>query len=217
MVQKATSVWLSRVLFESALIVMSILAALALDEWREDRQDLETVNLALSNFLLEVRQNKSRVDDAAPFNTGLRDVLRNRHATGGIGSIAEFVSIIESYSPGVLQITAWETALATGALAKMDYNLVSALSLTYSLQNRYQQAVQSGAERLTSPQNLTQGDLDLAVFNAVRYLNELTRMEAELAAVYDEAAAVIVRAQEEIPAGDSRAEEVAQDAGAGSP
>ncbi len=40
----------------------------------------------------------------------------------------------ESYTPVILQSAAWETALATGSLAKMDYNLVSALSQTYSLQ-----------------------------------------------------------------------------------
>ncbi|MGH8223755.1 MAG: hypothetical protein ACREQZ_12360 [Woeseiaceae bacterium] len=212
MVQKATSVWFSRVLFESMLITISILAALALDEWREERQDLEMVDLALSNFLLEIRQNKARIDDAAPFNTGLRDVLRNRDATGDIDSIDEFVSIVESYTPGVLQVTAWETALATGALAKMEYNLVSALSLTYSMQGRYQLAVQSGAAELTSPQNLAQGNLQLAVFNSIRYLNEMTRIEAELAAIYDEAASVIVRARQKMRGEAAADDEAAQTA-----
>ena len=72
---KPTAVWLPRVLFESALITMSILLALGLDEWRENRQDIETVEQAMSNFVSEIRQNKSRVDDAAPFNRGLDNVL----------------------------------------------------------------------------------------------------------------------------------------------
>ena len=66
-----TSVWLPRVIFESALITVSILLALGLDEWRENRQTEETIKQALSNFLSEIAQNKARVDDAAPFNKGL--------------------------------------------------------------------------------------------------------------------------------------------------
>lgn len=193
MPHKNTSVWLSRVVFESALITISIVVALALDEWRDNRQDQEIVERAIVNFLAEVRQNKARVEDSAPFNSGLRDVLARRYASGEIGSVSEFVSTVESYAPEVLQVTAWETALATGALAKMDYDVVSAMSLTYSLQTRYQQAVQVGVANLTSPQNLSADKLDLAAFNAIRYLNEVTRMEAELAIVYVEAAAVIER------------------------
>jgi hypothetical protein len=191
MPSKATAVWLPRVLFESALITLSILLALALDEWRENSQNEAMIQQAMYSFLSEIRQNKIRVDDAAPFNRGLSSVLSQRQAAGNIGSVSEFVVMLESYSPAVLQSTAWETALATGSLANMDYNLVSALSLTYSLQERYQQVTRNGITDLMSPQNLSEEKLDLAVYNAVRYLNDLTKMEIELAIVYEEAQAVI--------------------------
>ncbi|HZW60030.1 MAG TPA: hypothetical protein VFE85_07035 [Woeseiaceae bacterium] len=191
------SVWLPRVLFESMLIVVSILLALALDEWRDNRENEEMVDRAMATFLIEIAQNKARVDDSAPFNNGLREVLTRRYEHGGIETIDEFVSMVESYSPGVLQSSAWDTALATGALSKMNYDLVSALSLTYSLQNRYQQAVRNGIEELTSPQNLSTEKLDLAVFNSIRYLTEVTRMEAELGVVYDEASSVIREARQQ--------------------
>jgi hypothetical protein len=170
------------------------MVALALDEWREDRQDAETVRQALLNFNSEIEQNKARIDDAAPFNRGLYNVLRNRYAEDDIATVDEFVNMAESYTPVVLQATAWETALATGSLAKMDYHLVSALSLTYNLQNRYQLATGSGMDALMNPQNLTPEQINLAIFNAVRYLDDSTSMEAELAAVYSEASAVIIRA-----------------------
>jgi len=191
MAAKSTSVWLPRVLFESALIVMSILVALGLDEWRENREDEETVQLALSNFVREIQQNQASVEDSAPFNQGLRSVLRNRYQTDDIGSVDEFVNMVESYAPAVLQSTAWETALATGSLAKMEYELVSALSLTYSLQNRYLMASRSGMAELTSPQNLSEEKLNLAVYNSIRYLNDITSMEEELGVIYNEAFAVV--------------------------
>ena len=195
MPNKGSSVWLPRVLFESALIVLSILVALGLDEWREDRQDEETVQLALSNFASELQLNRARVEDAAPFNRGLHRVLRNRYQENDIESVDEFVNMVESYTPVVLQSSAWETALATGSLAKMEYNLVSALSLTYSLQNRYQQAARSGMVELMSPQNLSADKLNLAIYNSIRYLDDITNMEEELGVIYNEASSVLQTAR----------------------
>ena len=93
---KSTSVWLPRVLFESLLITVSILFALALDEWREDRQNAENIQKALSNFVSEIQQNKATIDDAAPFNQGLRHVLSKRQEVRNIESVTHFVNIIES-------------------------------------------------------------------------------------------------------------------------
>ena len=196
MASRGTAVWLPRVLFESMLIILSILVALGLDEWRDDRQDIENIEQALINFIGEIQQNKARVEDAAPFNQGLRHVLNRRQKVKAIESVATFINIVESYSPVVLQSTAWETAIATGSLAKMDYNLVSALSLTYSLQNRYQQVSRTGMMELTSPQNLSEEKLDLAIYNAIRYLDDVTGMETELGGVYAEAESVLRSARQ---------------------
>ena len=193
MAKISTSDWMPRVLFESFLIVVSILVALGLDEWREKREDNETVRQALQNFISEIRQNQARVEDAAPFNQGLRNVMEMHYREADISTVDEFVNMIESYAPVVLQSTAWETALATGSLAKMDYELVSALSLTYSLQNRYQLATRAGMDDLMSPQNLSPEQIDVAVFKSVRYLADTTGMESELGVIYSEASAVIAR------------------------
>ena len=91
MPSNATAVWLPQVLIESALIVISILVALGLDEWRQKREDAETAQQALSNFISEVQQNQARVEDAAPFNKGLLDVLKGRYEGSGIDSVDEFV------------------------------------------------------------------------------------------------------------------------------
>jgi hypothetical protein len=188
---RKTSVWLPRVLFESLLITVSILSALALDEWREERQNADNSKKALSNFLSEIQQNKAAIDDAAPFNQGLRHVLSKRQEVREIESVGQFVGMMESYTPAVLRSTAWETALATGSLSKMDYSLVSALSLTYGLQNRYQELNRTGMSELTSPQNLTAERLNMAVYNSIRYLGEVTQMESELGIVYLEAITVV--------------------------
>lgn len=187
----ATAVWLPRVLFESALIVISILTALALDQWSDRRQDQALVQSALSSFVSEMKQNYFRVEDAAPFNQGLKNVLNRHYMDDDIKDVDEFVTMIESYNPITLQSTAWASALATGSLAKMDYSVVSALSLTYGLQDRYMVASANGLDAMMSPQNLADDRLKLAVYQSIRYLNKVTLMEGELSAIYLEAIAVV--------------------------
>ncbi len=191
MPSNATAIWLPRVLFESALIVVSILVALGLDEWRENREDEQLVRHALTSFLGEMRKNQLLVEDAAPFNRGLRNVLNMHYLNDDISTVDEFVVMVESYTPVDLHSTAWETALATGSLAKMDYTLVSALSLTYSQQNRYVAATRNGLDEVLSPQNLTDETLKLAIYNSIRYLDNIATSETELAIIYDQAIGVV--------------------------
>ena len=191
MTSKAVSIWLPQVIIESVLIVVSILVALGLDSWRQNREDEEFVRTALSNFEIEVRQNKARIDDAAPFNRGLRIVLSQHYGVGDIDTVDEFVNMVEIYSPAALQSTAWDTALATGSLAKMEYGLVTALSLTYSLQERYDRSTRAGMSDLISPQFLSEDTLKLAIYNSIRFLDDVTGMEVELEVTYGEAARVI--------------------------
>jgi hypothetical protein len=198
MASKAPAIWLPQVMFESALIVVSILVALGLDEWREKREADELVRNSLTTFLIEIQQNKIRVEDAVPFNQGLRQVLASHYFDDDVETVDEFVSMIESYSPAALQSTAWDTALATGSLAKMEYTVVTALSLTYGLQNRYQLTTQTGMSNLTSPQNLSQDKLKLSFYNSIRYLDTVTSLETELGITYMEAMSAIRLAQSKL-------------------
>ena len=47
---------------------------------------------------------------------------------------------------------------------------------------------------LTSPQNLGADRLDLAIYNSVRYLGDVTAMETELDVVYEQAELIIQNA-----------------------
>jgi hypothetical protein len=65
---------------------------------------------------------------------------------------------------------------------------------------------------LTSPQNLPEEKLDLAIYNSIRYLDDVTSMETELGAVYSEAESVLRSARSDLiegPPPDS--ESLAQD------
>jgi hypothetical protein len=70
--------WLPRVLFESLLIILSVVLALFLDDWREDRERAERVAQARGHFVREVCANRTRLvsDEYLPYHRRVREVWR---------------------------------------------------------------------------------------------------------------------------------------------
>lgn len=181
--------WIMKGLVESVFVVGSILLALAVDEWAQNQEYAELADQSLGIFDREIRQNRARLEDATPYHTGIRDLLSQmRAAPTPPGEIA---SILEGLEPPVLLNTAWETALATGALTHMEFAVVSALSLTYSMQetfaDRSQRELPRFSSRTPADRRTPPADLD----RAHRYVSELTRDETELMAVFDQALELI--------------------------
>ena len=176
--------WISRVLVESVLVVGSILLALALDEWNEgqDYQDLAT--LSLLNFEREIQQNRLRLEDVTPFHVGLRDVLANMDIDDAAVPATTIRNILEGFQPALLVSTAWETAVATGALGYMDYEVVAGLSRTYNLQEQLTNLSRSGMNDLLMG-GFRSEETDLLIYTANRYVRELTEAEQGLEVVYD--------------------------------
>ena len=169
---------------ESVLVVGSILLALALDEWNEDREFEDLATRSLVNFEREIRQNRLRLEDATPFHVGLRDVLANMDAGSAAVPATTIRNILEGFQPALLVSTAWETAVATGALGYMDYEVVAGLSLTYNMQERLVTLNRSGMNDLLVG-GFRSGEADLLVYTANRYMRELTESEQGLRGVYD--------------------------------
>ena len=176
--------WISRVLVESVLVVGSILLALALDEWNQDRDYQDLATLSLANFEREIQQNRLRLEDVTLFHAGLRDVLANMNASEDPVTATTIRNMLEGFQPAILVRTAWETAVATGALGYMGYDVVSGLSLTYNMQERLVTLNRSGLNDLLVG-GFRGGDTELIVYTANRYMRDLTEAEQELQGVYD--------------------------------
>lgn len=171
-------------LVESVLVVGSILLALGLDEWNEDQGYQDLATLSLVNFEREIQLNRNRLEDVTPFHAGLRDILANMD-TGGTDVPATTIrNILEGFQPALLVSTAWKTAVATGALGYMDYEVVAGLSLTYNLQERLLALNQSGLNDVLLG-GFRSGETDLLVYAANRHMRELTEAEQGLQGVYD--------------------------------
>ena len=171
-------------LVESVLVVGSILLALALDDWNEDLEFQNLADRSLVNFEREIQKNRLRLADVTLFHLGLRDVLVNMDASAVAVPATTIRNIMEGFQPAILVSTAWETAVATGALGYMEYDVVAGLSLTYNLQERLVTLNRSGLNDLLVG-GLRRGETELLVYAANRYMRELTGAEQELEGVYD--------------------------------
>ncbi len=176
--------WLPKALVESVLIVVSIMLALALDEWQEDQEIQELIDRSLINFSNELTRNKLRIEDVSAYHQGISQILAKRNNMPDATSIPEFRNIMDSMQPVVLTSSAWQTAVATGALGRMDFELVSALSLTYNTQLRFDENYNSRLQDLLAPNNLQTQNLDITIYNASRFVSDVTTSESELSGYY---------------------------------
>ena len=115
-----------------------------------------------------------------------RLLLHNRRSSGGMDNVDEFRSVMDAMQPVVLTNSAWETAVATGVLGRMDFELVSALTLTYNSQQRFDENYRNALRTLMSPNNLNSQNLKFTMVNAAQFVADVTSNEAELSVYYDQ-------------------------------
>ncbi len=185
--------WLAEVTVQSVMIVLSILLALWVDQFKQRRAEQELAVASLSNFSKEIQQNEARLDDILPYHKGVRKMLTGLAASHGINTPVEFENTVglEGLRPPFLLATAWQTAVATGALTHIDYETVSALSLTYTLQDRFREESRSGIQSVLQASNFQPGHAEAAIRSAGIYLNDVVTSEEELRATYAQAAALL--------------------------
>lgn len=179
-------IWLSRTIFESMLVVMSILLALAVREWQDSRGARRLIDRSLLSFERELTQNKDYMENMYTFHLGLQNLLGEIEVESHPDAPQELRNILDSFQPAVLLTTAWDTSLATGALSEMDYELVYALSLTYSNQERFRTLYNTGLIDLLNS-NVSVDRAPGLAYAALRYANEITASEADLLPYYQQA------------------------------
>lgn len=185
--------WLAEVIVQSIAVTVSILLALWVDQWKQRRAARDLATESMTNFVTEIRQNEARVDDILPYHEGLRSMLKQEEYTHSIHTQSEFQSAIgiDGLRPPSLLQTAWQTAIATGALTHLDYETVAALSLTYTLQDRFREDSRTGFQAVMQASDFGPGGGDIAVHSADNYLREVVNSENDLRATYAQAEKVL--------------------------
>jgi hypothetical protein len=127
--------WLPRVLLESLLIVFSVMLALAVDQWRDNRSRAARARLALDAIINELESNREAIDRAAAFHEEIAGKLKAIAASGELPS--REVAFGGIFQPANLIATAWTSARDTGAAEQWPYDLVLRISRVYERQASY--------------------------------------------------------------------------------
>jgi hypothetical protein len=131
---------LPRFVFESVMIVFSILLALGVSQCSEQASRRERAQVALRNIHAEITTNAASLRRSVPYHRDMvkrldalladsAAVLRREGMVGTLGRIAP-----EGLQPPTLSSTAWEMATMTDAVARTDYSRLYAISRLYQLQ-----------------------------------------------------------------------------------
>lgn len=116
--------WQTLVL-EFLSVLLGVLAAFAVDEWRQQRAERERARVALANITREISANRDH----------LQQVIVANEAREADESASE---VAQDYAVGWgLRSTAWEVARSTGAIDALDYETVLSLSALYQFQRTY--------------------------------------------------------------------------------
>jgi hypothetical protein len=173
-------------LIEVFSIVLGVLLALGMNEWREQRAHQSQVKAALQNISHELRSNLEMLTTIHENNTATVDAIAKS------GEAEADTADNRTFIPGLqLRKTAWETLQSTGVSNYADYETMLQLSGTYSMQGVY---TQTGVLLTEAAMNMTA----FAVANGKEVDNEkfsrqfydyfamLVRVEEELLKSYRE-------------------------------
>jgi hypothetical protein len=179
----------SRLVFESVLIVLSVLLGFAVSEWRDQAEDRRLARTALANFRREIAANLATLEAVQPRHERIARALSTADAAA-YPSLSAF-GVIERVLPegGIdvrpLRDAAWETASATGALRLVEYETAAALSEAYLVQRQViGMTIGRLSDRFFDPRSFSPESRAemLPMFGML--LNELASQEAYLMEIY---------------------------------
>ena len=138
---------LLNVLAEAALIVFSILLALTTNHWREERAAQQRVDAVLAEIRTELEQNRAILAAVIPYHEAETQLFDRFLAAPGLAQRIKGRTLVEidtsehlmpqgiwnpPVTPEILQDSAWKSAVASGALARMPPPLLRQLTAYYS-------------------------------------------------------------------------------------
>lgn len=178
----------STIIIESILIVLSILLALAINEYRDYRKKVLLREETLSNIKTEIQSNISELEALIEnHQSKASKIIEYLHNTDDKDLIdKKVIDVIYTFDQVILKevslsTTAWETAQITNAVSLLHFGTIQCLSKVYNL---YDISVKKMwhliSNFLLSKENYEANNtvLKLQVFNA--YLTELYRQEIYL-------------------------------------
>jgi hypothetical protein len=133
---RAWGPWLAQAAFESAMILVSILLAFTIDNWREDAERARRLAEARVSMTQELRFNRDLLvhKDYLPHHKRLQDIYRTMMAsntTDRAGAMFE-----GGIHPAPLRDAAWRSFLVSGVAGDLPFALHARIAGIYGAQER---------------------------------------------------------------------------------
>jgi hypothetical protein len=190
-------------LFEGILIVVSVLLGFGLTEFREAQAERELTGRVLNGIRAEIEYNLSVLEPFVPMHTQWLQALAKVDTSQGnqTGLDVWFATRpplpLDGTSPfPSLRRSAWDAAVAGGALRLIDYDLAAALADVYGMQE----------QATTDVQRLATGALSTpAIYEATSRPASVRLLWLTLADIQSAEALLLSRYRQHLPAVTSAA------------
>ena len=180
--------WLSQLIIQPIMIVLSILAALGVNNWQESRALAKKVADTRAAFVAEITSNKQLLvsDYYLPHHKQLRDEYRKalEENTGDPNTLFK-----NGAHPVPLRDSAWRMLSGTASLMQLPPEFVLALSDIYQLQESIAKHNESFLNALSVPRSdrETPEYAKDVTYSVMVFLNDLVVAEERLLRAYDHA------------------------------
>ena len=128
-------------LLEGLFIVVSVVLGFTVSEYGKARDDRELARRMLTSIQAEIEHNRRTLEPFIPIHRSWSEALDRRNPADATGSAVELFFEARPQLPSeitanvpLLRRAAWDTAVSTGALRLIDYDLAAGLSEMYRMQ-----------------------------------------------------------------------------------
>jgi len=171
---------LPEILIEAGSVVLALLLAFAVNEWRERRQEEERAAVARDAILRELRANAAEIETT---RTALKPILASLH-----GALDEKQpephELKVDLGLSLLSAAAWHAALATQASQRIDFDWTTRVAKVYELQDTFLHVQDAAVDQLAAlPPGGDAGGRRIAAALLPRF-NALAQLADSLAATY---------------------------------
>lgn len=170
-------------------IVLAVLLALTVDQWREDWNNRKLAEAALISIRREVQSNQTLLEDRHPYHVVGRNSLER--VVDSVDSRED----LEGFNIWVfpeggrffnLSGAAYRTAQSSGALTHVDFDVLAVLMAIYEEQESLDSADNAFTGTVLSPQNLQPSTQPYTFVLASGLMNDVLEHEAKLVSLYEQ-------------------------------
>jgi len=185
---KSERTWLSDLLIQPVMIVLSILAALAVNQWQESRALAKRVAEARTAFVNEISANRQLLlsNGYLPHHRRLEADYKKAEQEGATDPHTFFDTGVH---PAPLRDSAWRMLSGTDTLMRLPPDIVLALTDIYRLQDSIGKTNEGFLNSLMAPRSdrETPAYAKDAASSISMFLNDLVPAEERLVSSYDKA------------------------------